>query len=286
MACRQPCGAGGRLADTGPACSTDLVRSVRPAHDQRIRFHLRPFEAAGLAVDAQLQPVLLADGDLAGEQHTFRAARETQQHVAVVLQASARDERGEIGAQRLDLKTGHVLGQVFAVGADVAHAARRARAAGSVRHIGLLVAGRLLAARQPALDVLDHDPAHIAEGTGANKVPRLLHHRVARVVVGQSEDQVLFARQGGEFLRLGEIERGGLVRHHVETGLQGGPGDRMVGVVRRGDDDEVHAVVVGTTGFGCHHLIVGAVAALRVDAVAARHRPGGSSQGRWRTRRK
>ena len=98
-------------------------------------------------------------------------------------------------------------------------------------------------------------------------MPRLLHHRVARVVVRQSEDQVLFARQGGEFLRLGEIERGGLVRHDVETGLQGGPSDWMVGVVGRCDDDEVHAVVVGTTGFGRHHLIVGAVAALRVDAV-------------------
>ena len=126
---------------------------------------------------------------------------------------------------------------------------------------GLPVALPFETFRQPALDVLHHHPPNVAERPRTHEVAGLLHHGIAGVVVGEPEDQTGLLDEGGDFLGLGEIEGDGLVRHDVEARVEGGLGDGEMGVVRRRDHHEVHAVVRRARGLGGHHLPVGAVAA-------------------------
>ena len=153
------------------------------------------------------------------------------------------------------------------MGADVAHASGGPRTRGIGAPLGLLVAARFLRLRKPTLDVLRDHPAHVAQRAGTHQMARLLHHRIAGVVVRQAEDQFLLGDEGGEFLRLREVERDGFVRHDVEAGFERRFGDGEVGVVGRGDDDEIHALVRRSRRFAGEQFLVAAVASRRVDAV-------------------
>ena len=117
------------------------------------------------------------------------------------------------------------------------------------------------------MDVFDHHAANRPERAGADEVPGFLHHRVAGVVVGQAEDEARFVGKGCELPRFGEVEGGWLVGPDVKASLERGLGDREVGVIGGGDDDEIHALARGPARFGLEHLRSGAVTALRRQPV-------------------
>src|SRR6187200_3647989 len=114
-----------------------------------------PLDAAAAAIDAQAQVVLVARRDLARPERTARAAGEAQHHLDVVVEAAARDEGAQLGAQLADRLPGDVAGELEGMGADVADAAARARARRVGAPVGLLLAARLERLGQPVLRVLD-----------------------------------------------------------------------------------------------------------------------------------
>ncbi len=126
--------------------------------------------------------------------------------------------------------------------ADVADGAGRAAARGVGAPVGLLVAGALELAREPALVVFHDHLAQRAELARADHRARLPHHGVAGVVVGDAEDRALCRHAGDQ--RIGLLARVDqrLVAHHVEAGLDEGPRHRVVHMVGRDDRDEVDAL--------------------------------------------
>ena len=144
------------------------------------------------AIDAQLQAVLTADRDLAGPQHAFGAALEPQHDVDVVVELAARDERVEIGRDRLGLEPGHKARKVIGVRADIADApacariwsdrcARRPacchrRSASASQSCGYSTCTTRILPSTPDLDQL----------------ARLPDQRIARVVVGEKEFGAVF----------------------------------------------------------------------------------------------
>ena len=112
-----------------------------------------------------------------------------------------------------------------------------------------------------------HDASDLAEGARPDQVPGFFHHRVAGVVVGESEQQAGLGDLRRKRAGFGEVKRGRLVRHDMKTGRQRGPRDREVQMVRHRDGDEVHALVLAERGFGAEHLVETAVAARRGEPV-------------------
>jgi hypothetical protein len=170
---------------------------------------LPPGQRAGLAVDLQHEVVLVPDLDLRRHEDAAGAADEAQQQVAVVVEAAARDEGGEVGADGLDLEAGHGGDQVLGVRADVADGARGAAARRVGAPLGLLRAGVLELRRQPALVVADDDLAH-APIAPSGRAPRLLDHRVAGVVVGDGEHHAAARRRGDQVVGLLAVCTSGL----------------------------------------------------------------------------
>ena len=98
---------------------------------------------------------------------------------------------------------------------------------------------------------------------------RLAHHRVAGVVQGHGEDELLRPRQGDELLGFRHRHRQGLVANDVDPGLEEGLGDRVVEVVRRDDDDGFDAV--RPCRLASRHLaIIGEDAVRREPEIGAR----------------
>ena len=96
-----------------PGSATELVgvpgsprRTLRGAlallhHQQFFRPFLEPLDGAGVAVHAQPMTVEVADGHLARPQTTARAIGEAQQHVDVVVDHAARNQRRHVGGDFL-----------------------------------------------------------------------------------------------------------------------------------------------------------------------------------------
>ena len=92
--------------------------------------------------------------------------------------------------------------------------------AGSSRQSACLLAPPLFHCRgQPALVVFDGDLAECAQRAALHEVAGLAHHRVAGVVVGDTEHGARLLHGGHQFvgLRAGVHQR--LVAHHVEARL-------------------------------------------------------------------
>src|SRR2546425_12484166 len=113
---------------------------------------------------------------------------------------------------------------------------------------------------QPVLHILRLDDADGAQLAGRHHLARLTHHRVARVIVRDAEDEP------GAPYRLHEVERvldrrgHRLVADHVDAPVEKGAGDGVMTVVRRDDADDLDAV--GPLRLGSRPL-----AEARVDAV-------------------
>jgi hypothetical protein len=127
----------------------------------------------------------------------------------------------------------------------------------------LLLAGGLQARGQPALRVLDHDLADLAQLAGGHQVAGFLHQRVAGVVVGETVEQAGLLHQRGQLLRLGEVEGRGLVAQSTWNPLFSASfGGREMHVVGGDDGEEVHALVRRQLGLGRDHLLERPVATL------------------------
>src|SRR6266508_2881633 len=98
-----------------------------------------PFDPAQLAINADVDVVLLADTNLGTMQHPFLSAFEAQQDVAVIVELAAFDKSCDIGGQFLDLQAGDVLSEIFRVRADVAHGTGGAAAFGVSPPAGLFL---------------------------------------------------------------------------------------------------------------------------------------------------
>ena len=82
-----------------------------------------------------------------------------------------------------------------------------------------------------------------------------------------AEDDAGLLHDLGQLLGLGEVEGHRLVAHDVEAGLGEGFGDLKMGIVRRGDGNEVDALVGRQLLFALDHLLVGAVGAFGANVV-------------------
>ena len=242
----------------------DLHRLVEPFHEHRIRLFLVPFDAAFLAIDADVDIVFLADADLRTVQHAFGAAFEAEQHVAVVIQLAALDKSRDVGGEFLNLETGDVFGEVLGMRADITHAAGRAAAFGIGAPTGLFLPGDFDARGQPALRILDDDFADFAELARSNHVARFLHQRITSVIMSQAVEQAGFLHQLGELFSLGQIEGGRFVTEHVETLFERHLRGREVHVVGGHNGDEIHALAFGQPRLGLDHFLKRAVAAFRL----------------------
>src|SRR5206468_2938025 len=105
-------------------------------------------------------------------------------------------------ATRLEA-SGNVLGEILGVRADVADAAGGAAALRVGTPGRLLLAGGFETRGQPALRVLDHDLANLAEFASSNHVARFFDERITGVIVRETVELAGLLDDGGEFLRLG-----------------------------------------------------------------------------------
>jgi hypothetical protein len=82
-----------------------------------------PFDAAEFAIDADIEVVFLADGDLGRVEDAFGSVFEAEEDIGVIVEEAAIDERSDVGGEFRDLEAGDVFREVFGVGTDVADAA-------------------------------------------------------------------------------------------------------------------------------------------------------------------
>ena len=153
-------------------------------------------------------------------EHAPRTVVEAQQDVAVVFQQTAVDEGGQVGTDGVDAKSGDRLGEILGVGPDVADAAGDPCTLRIRPPVGLLLPLRLEPGGEPTLRILDDDLAHFAEFAASDPVASLLDHRIAGVVVGESEHEPGALDGSDEFLRFRRGLRHRLVAHHVKAGFQ------------------------------------------------------------------
>ena len=128
--------------------------------------------------------------------------------------------------------------------------------------LGLLGASLLDLAREPPLLVLDDDFAYLPEVPLSDHVRGLPDHRVAGVLVGDSEDDAALLDDADEVLGLLRVVDHRLVAHHVEAGLGEGARHRIVHVVRRDHAHEVDALLFWESELSFEHLLPGAVISL------------------------
>ena len=81
-----------------------------------------PLEPAEFAIDADVEVILLANGNLGRVEDALRAVVEAKEDISIVIQRAAFDESREISREFLDVEAGDELREVFGVGADVAEA--------------------------------------------------------------------------------------------------------------------------------------------------------------------
>ncbi len=188
---REATGALGRIAQIRLAAPQRPHGLIRLPVNQRFGFHLFPLERAARAVDAEIRAALLARHDLGRRQDAPRAAAQAQQNADVVVDLAA-VQAAKVRAQLLDLQSGDGMHHVLRMRSNVGQAARRA----GLRRIraprSAFVALFLDRLQQPALRVLDHYFDDVAQFAAGDHVARLLHHRVAGVVVGQQEHDAAF----------------------------------------------------------------------------------------------
>src|SRR5580765_5329560 len=140
----------------------DLGRAIGPVDPQVVGIFLRPVESALLAVDPQAQAVPLAGCNLRCMQHPWRTVLHPEQHVAVVVQATALDDARQRRADLGDLQPGDEFGEVERMHADVNDASTETRLRRIAPPCGLLLTSPLEGLAQPPLRVFDDE---LADGT-------------------------------------------------------------------------------------------------------------------------
>ena len=148
-----------------------------------------------------------------------------------------------IGRHRGDFETGDEPDDVVCMRADVPEDQRRS-SPGRIetppdRRSGIVREG------VPALHVLDLDESDLSEQSGGHHLSGLPHHRIARVVVGQSENESRLVDPRQHLAGLLERVRERLVDDDVEPSIQRSDHQIVMAVVRRHDRHHVGAVDPG-----------------------------------------
>jgi hypothetical protein len=103
------------------------------------------------------------------------------------------------------------------------------------------------------LNVLDLYKAYVADFTGFHHGPGLANQRIARVIVGQTEDLAGFFRRFDDILSVGDGVRDGFIADDMKAGVHGGYGIGMMGIIRRHDGHRIDSVLTGA--FGGEHCL-------------------------------
>ena len=127
-----------------------------------------------------------------------------------------------------------------------------------------LLAAPLALIGEPALRILRHDRADLAELALGDIAADMLGRHMAHIGVGHEEEQALFLGQRLELLRLLRRQAQRLVARDMDPGLQEGLAGGIMRHVRRDDGDKVDPVFA--SGLCLRHFIEGRVAAVRRNA--------------------
>ena len=114
--------------------------------------------------------------------------------------------------------------------------------------------------RHPAQREFGLDDADGADPARFDLGPRLAHHGIAGIGVGDAEEAAAALYGLDQVAGLGQRRRQRLVANHVDAGLEERAGDRVVHIVRRDDGNDLDAV--GALGLRRRHLAVVGVDAL------------------------
>ena len=181
---------GGVGAVVAVATTPDLARGLGEFHDEFVRMLLVPLDGGFGAVNADVQVVFVAGGNLRGEEHAAGAAFVADEHAAVVIERPTGDEGVEVGGDLFELEAGDVAGEVFRVRSDVAHAVGNAGDARVHPPVGDRAVGLFLERGDGiALWIFGDDLEDAAELAGLHHGAGFLDHRIAGVVVRQGEDE-------------------------------------------------------------------------------------------------
>jgi len=223
---------------------------------------LRPVEPALGAIDTQAQIVLVAGHHLARPEHTLRPALEAQHDMGVVIELAAFDEAGQIGAELAQLQTGNEARKIVGMGADIADTTAGTGALRIGAPIRLFLARSLQPFGQPVLGIFHLYDAEIAKRALGHHLPCVPDHRIAGVVIGNSEDAATFRRQFREAFRFLQGRGQRLIADHMNASLEKGAGDWCMHMIGRDDRHRLDAV--GPLGLGLGHR-----REIAVDAVLA-----------------
>ncbi len=84
--------------------------------------------------------------------------------------------------------------------------------------------------------------------------------------MGQAVEATAALQHVPEGQQLVEVQRGGFLAEHMETGFQGLAGDRRMEVIGRDDHQQFHALIQRQQRFGVEHLLPVVVATGRWQA--------------------
>ena len=176
MAAGRPRGAQRIRAKAGVARLHHFAVAVIVKDPEHVGIFLTPAQTCLFAIDADGQAVAFTHADLAGQQRTARAIGETQQDLAIVIDAAARNDGAQIGKDFSHLQAGNEFGQMKRMDANIGHAATNAGPCRIATPFGLLAGVGL---GQPALRIFDHHLADRAKNTCCHTGAGFAHQRIA-----------------------------------------------------------------------------------------------------------
>src|SRR5690606_5401843 len=106
------------------------------------------------------------------------------------------------------------------------------------------------------LRIFHIDLSYLAELAGANLLPRLLHHWVTGIGVGEAKLKPSFLYYLSKFLRFFQIKRHWLIKHHMKSCLERKLCWFKVQMVWSDDAYEVHALIRRQFAFAFYHFFV------------------------------
>ena len=166
--------------------------------------------------------------------------------MGVVIDAPARNETLQIGGEAIQRQAGDEIGQIERMGADIPGGPTRTGFGRIGAPVGLFLPRGLQRFGQPVLRIFHLHKADVAKRARTHHGLGLADHRVAGVIVGQSEDH---AGSLGSFCQLFRLGQGGgqrFVADHMDAAFDKLHRHRRVHVV--GGDDGHHLDAVFAAG--------------------------------------
>ena len=213
---------------------------------QVVRVEVLPRQHAFGAVNANAHIVFGASGRLADQAGAARAVLKAPQNRRVIVKHPARHHGPHVGRDPGHAAATHVAGQMVGMGANIAQHQRRPAALG-VQFPTQFVSQKAALHRQrhTALQILGLHDADVAQHAGLDHGPRLPHHGVAAVIVGQAKRQLGLFHQFDQVPGLAQRVDHRFVADHVQTGLQRQHAVLVMAVIGRHHRDGLDAVLSG-----------------------------------------